>query len=214
MYYGMTNSPGTFQTMMNEIFGDLINRIVVVVYMDDILIFTKTLEEHQQIVNEVLQILKDNHLYLKPEKCIFEVQEIEFLGYIISNGSIHMDPVKVKGAMDWPVPRNVKEVQSFLGFLNFYRHFIEGFSSIAHPLHQLTRKDALWKWDDKIEATFNELKQQISSSPILVNPNTAQPMHIEVDSSGFAMGAVSSQLSDDDKWHPIAYYSKSRLYLD
>ena len=131
MFFGLCNSPATFQTMMNDIFRSLIEEGVVAVYMDDILVFTKTLEEHRSVVKRVLQILKDNKLYLKPEKCIFETQKVEFLGFILSEDQIEMDPVKIEGVRNWPHPRNVKELQSFLGFINFYRRFIEDFSKVA-----------------------------------------------------------------------------------
>ena len=124
MFFGLTNSPATFQTMMDSIFEELISEGVVVVYLDDILIFTKTLEEHRRVVKRVLEILQDNNLFLKPEKCEFERTEIEYLGVVISHNSVRMDPVKVSGVSEWPTPSSKKEVQSFLGFTNFYRRFI------------------------------------------------------------------------------------------
>ena len=131
MFFGLTNSPATFQTMMDGIFEDLISEGVVVVYLDDILIFTKTLEEHRKVVRKVLEILREHGLSLKPEKCEFEKTSIEYLGVIISHDLVNMDPVKVAEVLEWPTPSNKKEVQSFLGFVNFYRQFIEGFSHIA-----------------------------------------------------------------------------------
>lgn len=138
MFFGLTNSPATFQTMMNDLFRDLISRGVVIVYMDDILIFTESLEEHRRVTREVLQILRDNHLYLKAEKCAFEQTEIEYLGLVIRHGEVSMDPVKVKGVQEWPRPTMKRELQQFLGFANYYRRFIQGFAHIAHPLHRLT----------------------------------------------------------------------------
>ena len=146
MFFGLTNSPATFQTMMNEIFRDLIDEGVVIVYMDDILIFTHSREEHKEVTRRVLEILRQHKLYLKPEKCQFEREEIEYLGLIISGRGVSMDPVKVQGVTDWPTPKKVKEVQSFLGFVNFYRRFIEGFSHMSRPLHDLTAKGTPWKW--------------------------------------------------------------------
>ena len=144
MFFGLTNSPATFQTMMNDLFTELIDEGVVIIYLDDILIYTETMEEHQKIVKRVLEILRKNHLYLKAEKCEFEKDRVEYLGLIISPGKIEMDPVKVEGVSKWPSPSNVKEVQSFVGFANFYRRFIKDFADIARPLHDLTRKDAPW----------------------------------------------------------------------
>jgi len=124
MFFGMTNSPTTFQTMMNDIFQNLIAEGIVVVYLDDILIFTKTEEEHVQAVRRVLQVLKENKLFLCPEKCKFYKQQIEYLGLVISENKVSMDLVKVTGVREWPTPENKTDVQAFLGFMNFYRRFI------------------------------------------------------------------------------------------
>lgn len=145
MFFGLTNSPATFQTMMDDIFQDLIATGKVVIYMDDILIGTKPLEEHRAIVNEVLKRLQDNDLFLKPEKCTFEASEVEYLGMILGHGKISMDPVKVAGVLEWPTPKNLTDVRSFLGFGNFYRRFIRNFSDKARPLNDLTKKDVKWR---------------------------------------------------------------------
>ena len=158
MFFGLTNSPATFQTMMNDIFVDMISEGVVVVYLDDILIFTKTLEEHQKVTNRVLQRLSDNQLYLRPEKCEFEKTRIEYLGLIISEDKVEMDPVKVAGVAEWPEPVNRREVQSFLGFANFYRRFIKDFSHYARPLFDLTQKDKEWTWGVAECSTFAKLR--------------------------------------------------------
>jgi hypothetical protein len=120
MFFGLTNSPATFQTMMNEIFQDLVAEGVVVVYIDDILIFTETIEQHREVTRRVLELLQKHQLFLKPDKCEFEKTKIEYLGLIISHNSVKMDPVKVAGVAEWPTPTSKKEVQSFLGFTNFY----------------------------------------------------------------------------------------------
>jgi hypothetical protein len=137
MLYGSTNSPATFQTMMNDIFKDLISCGVVCIYIDDILIFTKDLAEHPKVVREVLDILCKHKLYLCPDKCDFEVTHIEYLGLIILEGKVEMDPVKVEGVAKWPVPCLKKEVQQFIGFINFYRRFIQDFSHITRPLYDI-----------------------------------------------------------------------------
>jgi Reverse transcriptase (RNA-dependent DNA polymerase) len=131
MFFGLTNSPANFQTMMNHLFRGLIAKGRIVVYMDNILIFTSTLEEHRRIVSKVLQILHNNKLYLKPEKCDFEQEEIEYLGLRIAYDKVMMDPVKVQGIADWPPPKTVTGVCSFLGFTNFYHQFIRGFADLA-----------------------------------------------------------------------------------
>jgi hypothetical protein len=120
MYFGLTNSPATFQTMMNEIFQDLITEGVVSVYLNDILIFTNSLEEHSRITCLMLDRMREHKLYLQPEKCEFERTKIEYLGVIISHNKVEMDPVKIAGVADWLTPSNKKEVQSFIGFVNFY----------------------------------------------------------------------------------------------
>jgi len=136
MFFSLTNSPATFQTMMDDIFEDLISEGVVMVYLDDILIFTdlETLEEHQKIACHILELLEKHMLYLHSNKCEFEKTTIEYLGVIISHNSVAMDPVKIAGVTEWPAPTNKKEVQSFLGFTNFYRWFIRDFSEHARPL--------------------------------------------------------------------------------
>jgi hypothetical protein len=209
MFFGLCNSPATFQTMMNDLFRELIEEGVVAIYMDDILIFSKTLEEHRQVVNRVLQILQNNKLYLKPDKCIFEVNKVEFLGLILSENQVEMDPIKIEGVRNWPAPKNVKEVQSFLGFVNFYRRFIEGFSHVARPLHDLTRKDSIWKWEPSQQEAFDTLKTKITSSPVLVQPDVTRPFKLETDASDYATGAVLSQLCEDEKWRPVGFMSKS-----
>jgi hypothetical protein len=146
MYFGPTNSPATFQTMMNEIFQDLITEGVVSVYLDNILIFTNLLEVHCRITCLVLDRMRKHKLYLWPEKCEFEKTRIEYLGVIISHNKVEMDPVKIAGVADWPMPSNNKEVQSFVGFVNFYRHFIPGFSHHVRALFDLTMKDVRFIW--------------------------------------------------------------------
>jgi transposase InsO family protein len=209
MFFGLTNSPATFQTMMNDLFQDLIARGVVCVYLDDILIYTKTLEEHRTITLEVLARLRAYKLYLKPEKCEFERTKVEYLGLVISAGSVEMDPIKVAGVAEWPVPENRKEVQSFLGFVNFYRRFVQDFSKVARPLFELTKKDILWRWGREEQEAFDQLRHKITSTPILKAPEDNKAFRLEADSSGVATGAVLSQQTDDGRWHPVAFYSKS-----
>jgi hypothetical protein len=210
MFFGLTNSPATFQTMMDDIFEDLISAGVVVVYLDDILIFTETLDEHREVTRRVLEILEKHKLYLRADKCEFEKTTVEYLGVIISHNSVAMDPVKIAGVTEWPAPTNKKEVQSFLGFTNFYRRFIKDFSHHARPLFDLTRNDSKWHWDAPEMSAFDKLKQSVTAAPVLISPDSTRPFRIEADSSDFATGAVLSQVSaEDDKWHPVAFLSKS-----
>ena len=210
MFFGLTNSPATFQTIMDGIFEELITEGVVVVYLDDILIFTRTLEEHWKVVRKVLDLLRLHNLSLKPEKCEFEKTSVEYLEVVISQDSVMMDPAKVAGVSEWPTPTTKKEVQSFLGFVNFYRRFIEGFSHIARSLFNLTKNDLDFHWSSDEQSAFNTLRMKSTSAPILALPDNLKPFRIEADSSDFAAGAVLSQQGlDDDKLHPVAFLSKS-----
>ena len=210
MFFGLTNSLATFQTMMNDIFRELVAEGTVVVYIDDILIFTETVEEHREVTRQVLKLLEENQLYLKPDKCEFERTRVEYLGVIISHNSVEMDPAKIAGVAEWPVPSTKKEVQSFLGFTNFYRRFIRDFSHHARPLFDLTKNDVKWHWSAEEQSAFDTLKGLITSAPILASLDNTRPFRIEADSSDFATGAVLSQQSPDDgTWHPVAFLSKS-----
>ncbi|KAG5719506.1 hypothetical protein E4T56_gene11418 [Termitomyces sp. T112] len=210
MFFGLTNSPATFQTMMNDIFRDLIVEGVICVYLDNILIYTRTQEEHSQVTCMVLECLCQHQLYLKPEKCKFKQTKVEYLSLIISHGTAEMDPIKVARVAEWPEPRNKKEVQAFLGFVNFYQRFIQDFSHHARPLFDLTVKDTAWWWEPPQQAAFDALKHSVTSKPVLLFPNNDSPFRVEADSSDFATGAVLSQQSKEDgKWHPVAFYSKS-----
>lgn len=131
MLFSPTNSLATFQSMMNDIFADLIVKGWVVIYLDDILIYSEHLEEHCTTIKEVLRILQEHELFSKPEKCEFEQQEVEYLGVIVGDGKIRMDPIKVEGVCQWATPKNMKDVQSFLRHLNFYQQFIKGFGDYA-----------------------------------------------------------------------------------
>ena len=142
MYFGFSNAPVTFQSMMNDILGDLICIQLVMVYLDDILIFGTCLKEHRQLVKEVLKRLQFNDLYAKVEKCFFEQSSIKYLSIIISENKVQMDEEKLSEVLEWPVPTKVKQVQVFLGFANFYRRFIENFAKISKPLSDLTKKDS------------------------------------------------------------------------
>jgi len=141
MYFRLTNSPATFQTMMNDLFRNLINQGDTVTFIDDILVATDTEEGHDELVEEVLKRLKENDLFVKPEKCKWKVREVEFLGVVIGPRGVKIQREKVKGVLNWPVPRNVKEVQKFLGLANYYRRFIKDFAKLVVPLHMLVRKE-------------------------------------------------------------------------
>jgi len=210
MFFGMTDSPATFQTMMNDIFQNLIAEGIVVVYLDNILIFTKMKEKHTQAVRRVLQVLKENKLFLRLEKCEFYKQQIEYLGLVISENEVSMDPVKVAGVREWPTPENKTDVQAFLGFVNFYWRFIRDFSAKARPLFDLIRSEQVWTWSRREQVAFEDLKTAVTTALVLVSLQESDLFRIEADSSDFATGAVLSQQSTTDgKWYPVAFYSKS-----
>jgi len=159
MFFRMCNSPATFQSMMDHIFKDKIHHKWVIVYMDDILIFSKTKEDLERITKIVLKKLHDNNLYLKPVKCEFEKTRIEYLGMILEEGKVSMDPTKLKGIKDWPEPTTVKQTRSFLGFGNFYRRFIRKYSDVARPMNKLLQKDRQFEWTPEAQKAFDELKK-------------------------------------------------------
>ena len=167
MFFGLTNSPATFQAMMNELLRDLINIGKVVAFIDDVIIGTESEEGHDELVAEVIKRLEKNDLYVKPEKCKWKVREVGFLGVVIRADGIKIEEEKVKGVLDWPVLKCVKDVQKFLGLVNYYRQFIEGFASIARPLHDLVKKDWKWNWTEKQEEVFRELKERFTKELVL-----------------------------------------------
>jgi hypothetical protein len=208
MFFGLTNSPATFQTMMNDIFREEIAEGWVVIYMDDILVFSKDKNEHQEQVKRILEKLQQHQLSLKAEKCYFEKEEIEFLGLIISEKGIRMDPHKVKAITDWPIPMTKRELQQFLGFVNFYRRFVKGFAKIAKPLTKLTGKTD-WLWTELQQKAFQELKDEVTSEWVLIIPKPGKPFRMETDASDFAIAAILSQLDNNGKWRPVAFLSRS-----
>ena len=167
MFFGLMNSPATFQAMMNELLRDLINTEKVVVFIDDVIVGTETEEGHDKLVMEVIKRLEENNLYVKLEKCKWKVREVEFLGVVIGPEGIKMEKGKVKGVLEWPTPKYVKDVQKFLGLANYYRWFIKGFATVARPLHDLVKKDKKWEWMEKQEEMFKELKERFIKEPVL-----------------------------------------------
>ena len=211
MFFGLTNSPATFQTMMDDIFQEEIAQGWLRIYMDDAIIATENDEQdHSEKVHRFLDKLAKHDLYLKPEKCKFHQSEVEYLGVIIGHGNVKMDPVKVEGIAQWPIPKTVKDVRSFLGFCNFYRAFIPSFSHVARPLNDLTKKARQWTWNGREQQAFDKLKTICSSYPVLRTPDWSRQFILETDASGFALGAVLMQ-EFDDGIHPVAFNSRSLL---
>lgn len=206
MPFGLTNAPAAFQHLMNDVFREFLDNFVVC-YLDDILIYSKNVEEHEIHVRQVLQKLRDAGLYAKMEKCVFHTTQVDFLGYIISNDGLMMDSKKVQTIMDWKIPKTVRDVQCFLGFANYYRIFIKDFSRVAAPLTRLTSKDK-FQWNQEAEAAFEALKTSFVSAPVLYRVDFSKVFFMETDASDFALGAVLSQMGTDDKLHPIAFHSR------
>jgi len=205
MPFGLTNAPSTFQDMMNHVFSNMLD-LGLIAYMDDILIYAKTKEEHDKLVKEVLQRLWNNRLAVSPEKCIWKTQEVEFLGYVIGREGIRMAKDKVEVVLSWKAPASLTEVQSFLRFANFYRRFIKDYSKIARPVTELTKKGEGWNWTAEADKAFQELKNRFTIAPILAHFDVQKPVIIETDASDFAIGAVLSQREEDERLHSVAFH--------
>uniref|UniRef100_A0A8C6MDP3 Gypsy retrotransposon integrase-like protein 1 n=1 Tax=Nothobranchius furzeri TaxID=105023 RepID=A0A8C6MDP3_NOTFU len=208
MPFGLTNAPAVFQALVNSVLGDFINKFVSV-YLDDILIFSKDLAEHQVHVRAVLQRLLENRLYVKAEKCEFHVPSVKFLGFVLESGQLRTDPDKVKAVLEWPTPTTRKHLQRFLGFANFYRRFICNYSQTAAPLNDLTSVKRPFAWTPEADKAFNELKHKFSHAPILTRPDPTKQFTLEVDASDTGVGAILSQVSaTDHRLHPCAFFSR------
>src|SRR5260221_12230534 len=204
MFFRLCSSPVTFQMMMNDIRQYYIHNGEAICYMDDILVYSCALSNHQRIVHQVLSTLQKWRLFLKPEKCKFEQKEVEYLGLVILKDHVAMDLTKVHRVMEWLTPMKVKEVQSFLGFMNFYWKFICNFSDIACPLYALAHKTQWWVWGSPEQEAFDALKKAVTSAPILTFPSQSSRFHLKCDASNFATGAVLSQAQADGAHQPIA----------
>jgi len=171
MFFGLINSPATFQAMMNELLRDLINTGKVAVFIDDVIVEIETEEGHDELVVEVIRRLEENDLYVKLKKYKWKVREVEFLGVVIGLEGIKMEKEKVKGVLEWPTPKCIKDVQKFLGLANYYHQFIEGFATMARPLHDLVKKDKKWDWTERQEKAFKKLKERFTKELVLVAPD-------------------------------------------
>ena len=195
----MTNSPATFQGMMNEILRDMINEGKVAAFVDNVLIGTETEEGHNEIVEEVLRRLEKNNLYVKPEKYAWKVQKVNFLGVVMGQRRIEMKEDKVVGVLNWPIPKTVRDIRKFLGLANYYRQCVKDFAKIAQPLNNLTRKEKKRKWISEQQDAFEQLKKIFTSQPLLVVPDLERELRVEVDASNFATEGVLSIKDKDNK---------------
>ncbi len=204
--FGLVNAPAVFQALVNDVQRDMIN-VFVFVYLDDISIFSPSLQVHVQHVRRVLQSLLENRLFVKAEKCIFHSRSVTFLESVVSAEGISMDP-EVRAVIEWPVPDSPIAPQRFLGFANFYRRFIRSFSQVAAPLTVLTSIRSHFTWSEVAQNAFDHLKRLFTSAPILITPDPTRKFIVEVDASDVGVGAILSQRSSrDDKVHPCAFFS-------
>ncbi|CAJ0956156.1 unnamed protein product [Ranitomeya imitator] len=197
------------KTFVNDIFRDMLSTSVVV-YLDDILIYSPDIDSHRRDVCKVFDLLRANSLYAKLEKCMFEQESLPFLGYIISAQGLAMDPAKLQAVMDWQEPHSLKAVQRFMGFINYYRQFIPHFSTLVAPLVALTKKGANPKlWSEEVSKAFNSIKSHFASAPILHRPDVDKPFIMEVDASSVGAGAVLFQKDAQGRKHPCFFSSKT-----
>jgi len=209
MTFGLCNTPATFQTFIDTQFANFLATSKVVIYLDDILIMAQTIVELIKLTHGILQCLLDLNLYLWPKKCSFNQISMEYLGLIISKGELCMDPVKLTAVTNWPTPKTMKEVQKFLGFCNFYHHFVKNYSALAQPLFNLTKKDIPFHWDQEEEQAFCSLQSILTTAPVLILLDYDKLFTLITDASNYATGSILEQKDAFGCSHPVAYFSKS-----
>ncbi|MBW0511685.1 hypothetical protein O181_051400 [Austropuccinia psidii MF-1] len=205
MPFGLTNSPASFHNLVNDIFADFLD-IFVVVYLDDIMVFSSSEEEHFKHVASFLQRLRDNNLFSKASKCVFHASSVKYLGYVVSSDGLKMDSSKVQQNFNWPQPKNIKSLQSFLVFANFYHHFIKNYSKKISALTFFLKKDSPFIFNEEALSQFEILKEAFTTAPILSHFNPSLPTIVETDASDYALGSILSQVNDSGK-NPIAFGS-------
>ena len=212
MPFGLTNAPAIFQRLMQKVLEGLNpdqGPEFVEVYIDDVLVFSRTMEDHVKHLRQVLNRLRKAGLKLKPGKCHFVRQTVEYLGHVITPSGLQPNPNQVSAIRDYPSPESVTQVRQFLGMISYYRRFIEGFAKVASPLHSLTRKDCSFVWTTECQESFDTLKEKLISAPVLVYPNFSKPFVLETDASIRGLGAVLSQKQSSGKLHPVAFASRA-----
>lgn len=204
--FGLTGAPATFQHFVNDLLYDILDDYVTA-YLDDILIYSKNEKDHIEHVREVMKRLEKAGLQIDLHKCEFHTKKTKYLGLIITPGGIEMDPEKVRAVVDWLPPTTKRQLQRFLGFANFYRRFIRGFSALAKPLHDLTKKTAAFTWTESCQTAFEQLKVSFTTAPTLRIFDWNRPAVVEVDASNWSAGGTLSQCGDDGELYPVAYFS-------
>ena len=206
MPFGVSNAPATFQRLMNKVFAKELDAFILV-YLDDILVFSRTKEEHLEHIRTALGRLRDAKIYARLHKCEFFKDKVEYLGFDVSARGVQPSPDKVRAVVEWPKPSSVKDVRSFLGLAGFYRWFIKNFSLKAKPLTELTRDDAVWRWEEPQEMAFKTLKRSLVTAPVLHMPNFDLPFVLTTDASAVSVGGILEQ-DFGSGLQPVAYESK------
>jgi transposase InsO family protein len=204
--YGLSNSPATFQRAVDVVLKNLTGTECWV-FIDDVIIFSRTVEEHALRLANVLQRFEGANLQLQPEKCVFAQSEVQYLGHVISREGIRASPDKVKAVKEYPIPKTVKEVRSFLGLASYYRRLVPKFAEIAKPLTELTRKEQTFEWDDRRQSAFEELKSRLCTTPVLAYPDFQLPFILTTDGSKTAVAAILSQVQEGVE-RPISFASR------
>jgi hypothetical protein len=202
MPFGLTNAPSTFMRLMNHVLRTFLGKFVVV-YFDDIVIYSKSLNEQVEHIRYVLGVLREQKLYANLEKCTFCTDKVVFLGFVVSEQGVEVDEEKIKAIRDWMPPQNVSQVRSFLGLAGFYRWFAKYFSTIATPINELTKKEVPFKWGESQQKAFEELKTKLTTAPVFALPDFGKTFEIECDACGIGIGGVLMQ-----ERRPIAYFSE------
>jgi hypothetical protein len=208
MPFGLTNAPATFQRTMDKVLGEL-NLKCALVYIDDIIVFSRSFEEHLKHLRMVFTKISQANLKMNFDKCEFIKRQVSFLGHLVGKNGIKPDPSNVEKVQNYPTPESIKDVRGFLGLAGYYRKFIPNFAEVAEPLHKLLRKGVKFQWNTEAQTCFELLKTYLISEPILIRPNFDEKFILHTDASDFGIGAVLSQIGRDGREHAIAYLSCS-----
>lgn len=213
VHFGLTNAHAIFQHMMNDIFREHLDKFVIV-YLDDIIVFSNSVEEHKEHLRCVFSILRKVKLYCKEEKCQVAVRQLKYLVYVISSTGAPMDTSKTSAIENWPTPRTLHDIQVFLGFAKFYKRFIRNYAEITKPLTTLLKKESVFTWSTTEEKSFLTIKDSFPKLHVLKHPDTTKSFVVETDASDYAIGAVLSQYDGDKQLYPIAFFSRQMLQAE